>query len=120
MSDEQEPDLGIEPTHLAILREILARHLPPDARVIAYGSRAKGTHSPRSDLDLIIKNAPVDRHIMADLSSDIEDSDFPLLCDIQSYEEINNALLRDHIDRVGKVVCEGMAGQNHGDGGRMR
>jgi hypothetical protein len=37
------------------------------------------------------------------LIDDIIESDLPYLCDIQLFENIKNASLLDHIDRMGKV-----------------
>jgi predicted nucleotidyltransferase len=85
--------------HLALLADLIARHLPGTPEVLVYGSRAKGNHTPRSDLDLVIKSAPTDRHRLAALREAIEDSDFPILCDLQYYEEIQNPALKNHIDR---------------------
>ena len=90
---------GLSQPHHALLAELIARHLPAGAEVLVYGSRAKGTHTPRSDLDLVIKSAPADRHALAQLREAIEDSDFPHLCDLQYYEEIQNPALKAHIDR---------------------
>jgi len=90
---------GLSEPHLALLRELIARHLPEGAEVLVYGSRAKGDHTPRSDLDLVVKSAPADRHCLAALREAIEDSDFPILCDLQYYEDIRNPTLKDHIAR---------------------
>lgn len=46
------PDLS--PAHEAIVHSILSAHLPPDARVWLFGSRARGPAKKFADLDLAI------------------------------------------------------------------
>lgn len=72
--------------------------------VILYGSRAKGTYTERSDVDLVIKNTSINRQQLMDMIHAIEESDFPYLCDIQLFETINNSQLKAHIQRVGKIL----------------
>lgn len=47
--------LDLSPRHLALLRDILARHVP-EAEVWAYGSRVLGTAHEGSDLDLVLRH----------------------------------------------------------------
>ena len=50
--------LAIEPDELAIVKAILAQHLPEGCRVFVFGSRATGIRlKPWSDLDLVIEGA---------------------------------------------------------------
>lgn len=79
----------------------------PDCDVIVYGSRAKGNYTERSDLDLVIKNTDkLDANLLFDLKDEVDDSDFPYLVDLQYYDQIQNPSLREHIDRVGKVLIK--------------
>jgi predicted nucleotidyltransferase len=97
---------GLQSEHLTLLNQIFATHLPDAAQVYVYGSRVKGTHNDRSDLDLVIKNVPNDRHQLTELQAAIDDSNFPLLCDLQYYCDINNPALKDHIDRRAQPFAE--------------
>lgn len=72
--------------------------------VILYGSRAKGTHNKRSDLDLAIANSAIDRKTLGMLYFDLNNSDIPYLVDLQVFEQIKNPQLKEHILRVGKVI----------------
>ena len=92
---------GLKAEHLELLNQLFTAHLPEQAQVYVYGSRVKGTYHSRSDLDLVVKNTPADRHQIAKLQAAIDDSNFPLLCDLQYYSTINNPSLKDHIDRMG-------------------
>ena len=84
--------------------KIIFEKYPPVKEVILYGSRAKGTNTKRSDIDLVIANSQLDRVTLSNIKSEIEESDIPNLVDIQLLEEIDNQDLLDHINRVGKVV----------------
>ncbi|WP_439487848.1 nucleotidyltransferase domain-containing protein [Algoriphagus sp.] len=75
---------------------------PEVGHLLIYGSRAKGTHSNRSDLDLVISDREIDRFTMGKLLSDINESDFPYTIDLQILDRIQNKNLLDHIHRMGK------------------
>ena len=47
--------LDLRPTHLALLRSLLERHLP-QAECWAFGSRVQGDGHEASDLDLVVRN----------------------------------------------------------------
>ncbi|MCX7948507.1 MAG: nucleotidyltransferase domain-containing protein [Treponemataceae bacterium] len=95
---------GLSQKELLILSAIFEKY-KVDGEVILYGSRAKGTYTERSDVDLVIKNSSVrDDQLLATLQDEIEESDFPYLVDLQFYEKIQNPALLDHINRRGIVV----------------
>ena len=78
---------------------------PSIQKAVVFGSRAKGSHSPCSDVDIALYGnldfLEVER-IVCELD------DLPTICkfDVVAYENVNNASLREHIDRVGRVVYE--------------
>ena len=72
-------------------------------KVILFGSRARGTHRERSDIDIALKNVVFfSPYSLGDLIDEIAESDFPYLADVLIYEEITNPALKEHIDMVGK------------------
>jgi len=75
-------------------------------QVKIYGSRAKGTCNPRSDVDLVICNSQLSRHELGLVTLDIQNSDFPNTVDIQNWEDIKSEALREQIARVGKMLYE--------------
>lgn len=75
-------------------------------KVILYGSRAKGTHHERSDIDLVIANSRIDRHELGKINQAIKESDIPYLVDIELLEKIKNPALREHIERVGRSIYQ--------------
>ncbi len=75
--------LAVSEEDLRIVREILAAHLPADAKVRAFGSRAKNTHRPYSDLDLAVKGrSPLSLANLADLADAFSESDLPYKVDV--------------------------------------
>jgi uncharacterized protein len=97
--------LGLSESHLGILIGAL-QSLPPICKAIVFGSRAMGTNSPVSDIDLAIFGDEVSFTVVVDLVTLLEESDLPLKVDVVNYANITNAALREHIDRVGKLIYE--------------
>ena len=56
MSAQQSPPVDMRPEHWAMVQDILRRHAP-DCDVWAFGSRARHTAKPYSDLDLALRGA---------------------------------------------------------------
>jgi predicted nucleotidyltransferase len=94
---------GLTSKQIQVLNDVFSQYLQTGT-VIIYGSRVKNTYTKISDVDLVIKNSPLDRHQLAELMDAIEESDFPYLCDLQLFERITNSQLKSHIDRLGKVL----------------
>lgn len=72
--------LDVEPAHLAIVCEILARHLP-EHRVSAFGSRVTGRARKYSDLDLLIEGEPLGFERLGALRDAFSESDLPYRVD---------------------------------------
>ena len=98
-------DTGLTPEQLAQLTEVFKKHPPIDC-VKLYGSRAKGTYHPRSDVDLVVLGDDIDRFLIADILLDLADSDLPYQVDLQNYHDLKNRALIEHIDRVGVIVYQ--------------
>jgi predicted nucleotidyltransferase len=76
-------------------------------QVVLYGSRAKGNYRNNSDIDITLKTeVGFTRQNLLRVISDFEDSDIPYLMDISIYETLDNENLKEHINRVGKVIFE--------------
>ena len=99
----QSTSLDVAPAHLALLRAILARHVP-DRTVVAFGSRAVGPTKPWSDLDLAIlgeeRLPPV---VVARLASDLEESLLPFRVDVIERATVSAEFGR-RIDREALVI----------------
>ncbi|MBC3862501.1 nucleotidyltransferase domain-containing protein [Undibacterium jejuense] len=81
----QQPDIDVTAEQWAIIASILQRHVPNDT-VWAFGSRAKHTAKPYSDLDLVIESkAGLSLSLIAALEHDFSESDLPFKVDIADW-----------------------------------
>jgi predicted nucleotidyltransferase len=101
---EKKNDIaGVTPGEMDRLAAIFAAE-PRVSEVVLYGSRAKGTHRPGSDIDLTIKGSALTTGWLMDLSSRIDDLLLPYEVDLSVFDHIDNPGLIEHINRVGKVI----------------
>lgn len=78
----EPPRIDIRLDHWEIVRDILQRHVPQH-EVWAFGSRARWTAKPHSDLGLaVITDQPPPLKISADLSDDLSASALPWKVDV--------------------------------------
>lgn len=104
------PHIDISPAEWDIVSAILRRHVP-DCAVWAFGSRAKWTAKPYSDLDLaIITDHAMDWSVSAALASDFSESDLRFKVDVVDWASTSESF-RKIIERD-KVVLQG-----EGEGG---
>ncbi len=76
-------------------------------KIILFGSRAKGNHQKGSDIDLAIFGKKITQNTLVKLSEKLNsESMLPYFFDILIYANINNNELKEHIDRVGKIILE--------------
>ncbi|MFS1511059.1 nucleotidyltransferase domain-containing protein [Chengkuizengella sp. SCS-71B] len=70
-----------------------------------FGSRAKGNHKPGSDIDIAIYGEKINMHIITKLHALLEEqSHMPYFFDVIDGTHLNHNDLKDHINRVGKVI----------------
>ncbi|UTY25852.1 nucleotidyltransferase family protein [Treponema denticola] len=93
---------GLTEAQEKILADILQKYIKSGEGVV-LGSRAMGTNTERSDIDIALKNVKFfSPYALGDLIDEIAESDFPYLADVIIYEDITNPALKEHIDRVGE------------------
>lgn len=81
--------IDLRPDHAKIVHEIIARHLPAGVCVRVFGSRAKWTAKPHSDLDLALKGKePLPRSVLGDLAEAFSESDLPFRVDIVDWHNV--------------------------------
>ena len=87
---------------LGLINQVFRRH-PEILAVRIFGSRAKGTHTPRSDVDLAIWG-DVDAIRAEAISAELDELPLPYHFDVKPFGSISLQSLRDHIQRVGLPV----------------
>lgn len=74
---------------------------PEIQRVVLYGSRAKGSYRPGSDIDLTIEADALSLSQLLALENQIDELLLPWMVDLSLKRHIDNPALLDHIHRVG-------------------
>ncbi len=96
---------GLPPAAIARIREVFAR-FPKVSKAVLYGSRAMGTYKTGSDIDLTLQGDALTMQNLAAIASELDDLLLPYAIDLSIYSMLNNADLREHIERVGAVFYE--------------
>jgi predicted nucleotidyltransferase len=89
-------------SELEMVRTVLRRH-PEVASATLFGSRAKGTHTERSDVDLAVAGevAPLRAEAIA---AELDELPLPYRFEVQPLEHIHHRPLLEHIKRVGMII----------------
>lgn len=93
---------GLSQSSMTILTDIFVKTQQIN-KVLLYGSRAKGNFNSRSDIDLVLIGAQLNRRIVGRTISEVNDSNFPHTVDIQNLDDIKNQNLLEHVVRVGQI-----------------
>lgn len=94
---------GLKEEQWDMLCNTFARN-PRIEKVILYGSRAKGTFKPFSDVDITLVGTDLSTTDLADTINAIDDLLLPYMFDISLYQKLKSPELLDHISRRGVVV----------------
>ena len=79
------------------------RRAPAIREVVLYGSRAKGTYRPESDIDLALVG--VEDEVQAEaISDELDELPLPYRFDVKASSSINYPPLQAHISRVGILI----------------
>lgn len=72
---------------------------------LIFGSRAKGTFTPGSDVDIALRGPSVSHQDVLEIAYELNEEGYlPWRFDILDYNTIDNSCLREHIDRAGKII----------------
>ena len=93
---------GLSSRDMELIRGVLLRHSEIAAAML-YGSRAKGTHRPESDIDLVVQG-DFDGLRAESIAAEMDELPLPYRFDVQAYSAIQSSALRDDIRRTGTVV----------------
>lgn len=97
-------NIDLQPEYIKLVQQILQKHLPVDAKVWVFGSRARKTAKKFSDLDLAIDTGkPLSLELLAKLAEEFEESALPYKVDIVDWATIDD-LFRKKIEQERVVI----------------
>lgn len=82
------------------------RCFPNIDKVLIFGSRAKGTYSEGSDIDLAVVGENISFNQLMDINIQIEDLGLLYKVDVVDYNKNAGTPIGEHIDRVGLLFYE--------------
>jgi len=92
-------DIGLTSAEVELMMSVFSRY-PNIIEVILFGSRAKGTHRPQSDVDLALVGV-ADDLIAEAVAEALEALPMPYRFDVKAFDVIRYQPLLEHIQRVG-------------------
>lgn len=76
-------------------------------KAVIFGSRAKGNYNPGSDVDIAIYGEQITFDTLSYLHSRLEEQGpLPFFFDIVDYSHLEHQELKEHIEKVGKVIFD--------------
>jgi predicted nucleotidyltransferase len=87
------------------IRAVFALHSEVE-RTVLYGSRAKGNHKIGSDIDMTMCGDDLNHTVLLKILYELDELLLPWMIDLSIFSQIDNASLREHIERVGVVFYE--------------
>jgi predicted nucleotidyltransferase len=96
---------GLKQQTISAIQSVFAQH-PEIKRAVLYGSRAKGTSRPGSDIDLTLFGEALTYTQLNRIETEIDDLLLPYTIDLSLYSQIDNTELLDHIQRVGQLFYQ--------------
>lgn len=102
---------GLNDRDIKTIHDIFNQY-PEILLVHIFGSRAKGTSKPGSDIDLAIMNKEINSNTLLKLNNDFEESSLPYKVDLVDFNLLTNQDFIDHIVRVGTIFYQREGGNN--------
>lgn len=93
---------GLTDSERELICGVLRRHAEVTQAKI-FGSRATGDARPASDVDLALWGN-VSAALVSTIAGELDELPLPYLFDVQAYDAISHQPLREHIDRVGRIL----------------
>lgn len=94
----------LKPTELDMVRSVFRLH-PEIETATLFGSRAKGTHSERSDVDLVV-TGDVGPLRAESIAAELDELPLPYRFEVQPLAHVRHRPLLDHIRRVGVLIYQ--------------
>jgi predicted nucleotidyltransferase len=99
------PTHGLNPKTIERVQSVLVR-FPEVERALLFGSRAKGTHQPGSDIDLALIGQGLDWRKLGQIDDALDDLLLPYRFSLVGLSDRTDADLAAHIHRVGQRFYE--------------
>ena len=96
---------GLPHATVAAVCGVFAR-FPSVNKAVLYGSRAKGTFKPGSDIDLTLIGTHLTSAELGAIAEELDDLLLPYQIDLSIFHKLNQEKLKEHIERVGRVFYE--------------
>ena len=93
---------GLKEETIKKINTIFAEY-PQVEEAILYGSRAKGSYKPESDIDLTLRGNGLNLRVLNKITLALDDLLLPYIIDLSIYYRIENQDLLEHIERVGRI-----------------
>lgn len=105
MSEKKCKDTGLMKSDIDQILSVLKKQ-KNIRKVILFGSRAKGTFSPGSDIDLAISGNDLVTKDLLEIMVGLDELNLPYKFDVIIYERIKEKDLLEHINRVGIALAD--------------
>ena len=96
---------GLSDNVMQSITKVIAKH-DKVTSAIMYGSRAKGSFSTGSDIDLALTGRELTFSDILRIKIQFEELNLPYEIDVCHFDTLSNQDLVDHIQRVGSVFYE--------------
>jgi uncharacterized protein len=102
MDNPEDTKFGLKTKTIAKIQAIFKKYSEVK-QVIIYGSRAKGSYRPGSDIDLTLKGEAISLQTLLKIENELDDLLLPYKFDLSIYADISDPDVLEHIDRVGRI-----------------
>ena len=95
---------GLKSKSLELICKVFRRH-PEVRKVKIFGSRATAHFEEHSDVDLAMWG-DLNFGLIGRIMRELDELPLPYKFDVKAYDSIKHAPLKQHIDRVGRILYE--------------
>lgn len=103
MTSKPDRPFGINDELFVEIIQIFKEHEHIE-KAILFGSRAKGTHKPGSDIDIALNGENLNLKDILSMQNRLDDLDQPYFFDLVIMSSITEDGLKQHIERVGVEI----------------
>ncbi|AQG82225.1 nucleotidyltransferase family protein [Spirosoma montaniterrae] len=97
---------GLRDSDIVYMTNLFRQH-PDVEQVWVYGSRAKGTNRPGSDVDLALIGPDVERETVSHIHFVLEeDSPMPFFFDVLHWDTLTNEKVKNEIQQTAKLLYQ--------------